>query len=54
MSIRTYINESHRKYVEACEKEIEEMAKHPLSNEEFIAQSIRNREAAIKMMSRED
>ena len=43
MANRTYINESHRKYSEACQKEVEEMSKHPLSAEQMIAQCLRNK-----------
>ena len=42
--MRKYFNESHRKYSEACQKEVEEMSKHPLSHEQFRAQIKRNRE----------
>jgi hypothetical protein len=38
-----YLNESHRKYSEACQKAVEEMAKHPLSAEEKEAQMLANR-----------
>ena len=40
---RIYINESHRKYSEACQKEVAEMSKNPLSAEEKEAQMDRNR-----------
>ena len=50
MAERTYINESHRKYEEACMREVEEMAKHPLSNEQFVAQCLRNREDAMRQL----
>jgi len=50
MAERTYINESHRKYEEACMREVEEMAKHPLSNEQFVAQCLRNQEAARRQL----
>ena len=43
-AMRKYFNESHRKYSEACQKEVEEMSKHPLSHEQFRAQIKRNRE----------
>ena len=50
MSKRTFINDSHRMYEEACMREVEEMAKHPLSNEQFVAQCIRNREDAMRQL----
>ena len=50
MAERTYINESHRKYEEACMREVEEMAKHPLTNEQFVAQCLRNREDAMRQL----
>ena len=40
---KKYINESHRKYSEACQKEVAEMSKNPLSAEEKEAQMDRNR-----------
>ena len=42
MTRRTYINESHRQYSEACQKEVEKMSMHPLSWEEMAAQMKRN------------
>lgn len=45
---RRYINASHKAVSEACQKEVEEMAKNLMSHEEFIAQSLRNREEARK------
>ena len=50
MAERTYINESHRKYEDACMREVEEMAKHPLTNEQFVAQCLRNREDAMRQL----
>ncbi len=41
---RTYINESHRKYSEALQKEIAEMSEHPLSAEQKETQMRRNRQ----------
>lgn len=32
------LGESHKKYSTACQKEVAEMSKHPLSHEEFLAQ----------------
>ena len=40
---RKYISESHRKYSEACQKEVAEMSKHPLSAEQKEAQMRRNK-----------
>lgn len=51
MAQRTFINDSHRKYEEACMKEVAEMSRHPLSNEQFFQQSRRNKEQAMKSMS---
>ena len=48
MSNRTYINESHRKYSEECQKAVEEMSKHPLSHEQLREQMRRNREESIR------
>ena len=50
MAKRTYINESHRKYVEACQKEVDEMSKHPLSCEEFFRKARQHKEEAMKAM----
>ena len=46
--MRTYFSESHKKYSEACQKEVAEMSKHPLSEEEFRAQIRRNREESMR------
>lgn len=43
---RKYISESHRKYCEGLQKEIDEMAKNPLSREEMEAQCDRIRQAS--------
>ena len=40
---RKYLGEFHKKYSEACQKEVAEMSKHPLSHDEFLAQIERNR-----------
>ena len=48
MRKRTYFNESHRKYSEACQREVEEMDKHALGHEEFREQIRRNREESIR------
>lgn len=40
---KKYINESHRKYSEALQKEVAEMSKHPLSAEQKEAQMRRNK-----------
>lgn len=42
--MRKYFNESHRKYSEACQKEVAETSKYILSEEAFRAQIKRNRE----------
>ena len=44
---RKYISESHRKYSEACQKEVAEMSKHPLSAEQKEAQMNRNRRISM-------
>ena len=46
--MRKYFNESHRKYSEACQKEVEEMSKHALSNEAFFKQAKKNHEESLK------
>ena len=48
MRTRKYFNESHRKYSEACQKEVEEMSKYALSEEDFREQIRRNREESIR------
>lgn len=53
MNQRTYINESHRRVSEACQKEVEEMSKHPLSHEDFIAQCLRNRAQSYEQEAQE-
>lgn len=40
---RTYLNEKHRQYSEACQQEVREMMDHPLSREEKEEQMRRNR-----------
>lgn len=40
---RTYLNEKHRQYSEACQQEVREMMNHPLSREEKERQMERNR-----------
>ncbi|MBR6269383.1 MAG: hypothetical protein IKR30_02285 [Bacteroidales bacterium] len=40
---KKYLNESHRQYSEACQKEVADMMKHPLSAEEKEAQMLRNK-----------
>lgn len=45
---KQYLNEAHKKYSEACQKEVEEMAKHPLTHEQFLAQiAEQNRESEL-------
>jgi len=48
MAQLTYINESHRKYSEACQREVEKWAKHPLSGEQQAEQMRRNRESVVE------
>ena len=44
---RKYLGESHKKYSEACQKEVAEMSKHPLSHEDIdIAE--KSKEDAMK------
>ena len=45
---RRYFSESHRKYSEACQKEVEEMSKQPFSFEQFEAQVERNQEESLR------
>ncbi|MBR5176609.1 MAG: hypothetical protein IKW89_11870 [Bacteroidales bacterium] len=40
---RTYLNEKHRQYSEACQQEVREMMNPPLSREEKERQMERNR-----------
>lgn len=40
---RTYLNEKHRQYSEACQKEVREMMTHPLPREEKENQMSRNK-----------
>lgn len=40
---KKYLNEFHRQYSEACQKEVADMMKHPLSAEEKEAQMLRNK-----------
>ena len=42
---RRYLNEKHRQYSEACQKEVREMMTHPLPREEKEKQMQRNRAA---------
>lgn len=44
---KKYFSESHRKYSEACQREVEEMSKHPLTAEEKQAQMDRNMQLSI-------
>lgn len=39
---KTYLGDSHRKYSIVCQKEVEEMLQHPLTQEQFQAQIRRN------------
>ena len=40
---RTYLNEKHREYSEACQMEVREMMEHPFSREEKEKQMSRNK-----------
>ena len=44
---KKYFSESHRKYSEACQREVEEMSKHPLTAEEKEAQMDRNKRLSM-------
>ena len=44
---KKYISESHRKYSEACQKEVEEMSMNPLTAEEKEAQMDRNKRLSM-------
>ena len=46
MANLTYFSESHRKYSEACQREVEEMMKHPLTAEQAMEQARRNKRAS--------
>ena len=43
ISNRRYLGPEHKAYSEACQREVEEMAKHPLTHQEFLEQIERNR-----------
>lgn len=36
--MRHYLGPEHKAYSEACQREVEEMKKHPLTHKEFLAQ----------------
>ena len=36
--MRRYLGPEHKKYSETCQREVEEMKKHPLTHKEFLAQ----------------
>lgn len=38
-----YLGPEHLAYSEACQRDVEEMAKHPLTHQEFLEQIERNR-----------
>lgn len=40
---RTYLNEQHRQYSEACQQEVRKMMDYPLSREEKEEQMRRNK-----------
>ena len=49
-----YNSERHKRYSEACQKEVEKMLQHPLSFEQQTEQFRRNREKAIQMLAQEN
>ena len=53
MAKRNYLNESHRKYCEACQKDADEMLKRPLSYEEMKAQCDMVREVCRRSQTAE-
>ena len=44
---RKYISESHKRYSEACQKEVAEMSMNPLTAEEKEAQMDRNKRLSM-------
>ena len=36
--MRRYLGPEHKAYSEACQREVKEMATHPLTHQEFLAQ----------------
>ena len=46
MANLTYFSESHRKYSEACQREVERMLAHPLTAEQAMEQARRNKRAS--------
>lgn len=36
--MRCYLGPEHKAYSEACQREVKEMATHPLTHQEFLAQ----------------
>lgn len=53
MAKRTYINESHRRYSESCQRAVDEMKKHPLTHEQLREQMRRNREEHLRRVAEE-
>lgn len=51
---RKYLNESHRKYSEACQKEVAEMSRRPLSAELKERQMRHNRENSSNPATQEN
>jgi len=49
----SYLSEAHRKYSEACQKEVLEMMSHPLTAEEKEEQMNRNMETSALYSSGE-
>lgn len=50
---KTYLNESHRLYSEACQREVKEMQIHPLTAEEKEEQMRKLRRGPIPVRSSE-
>lgn len=48
LHMRKYFKESHKAYSEACQKEVEVISKHPMTEERFREQNRRNREESIR------
>ena len=47
MRKRTYLSETHRRHSEACQREVNEMAKHPLTHEQMEEQIRRTRRESL-------
>jgi len=51
---RRYLNEKHRQYSEACQKEVREMMTHPLPREEKEKQMQRNKYTSLHRQMKKD